>query len=157
MEKSAESKPLNNKWITIILAVLVLILTAVLFFKTGGSQSDLEILPISEKEEKNVDTIDIPGYEVLTFEAEKTKQSVSLANPKQNTCGFIISLSLEDGTELWKSEEIKPGESSKAIVLTKALDVGTYPNTVLKYRCFRLDSDKTPLNGAETKLTIIVK
>ena len=147
-----------SKWIIILLAVLVLAAVVTLPFLIRSSrQSQIETLPVTEKEEKNVDTIDIPGYESLSFEAGKLKQSICLANPKQNTCGFIISLFMEDGTELWKSGEIKPGENSEPVTLSKALDAGTYPNSVLKYQCFRLDNNKTPLNGAETKLSVIVK
>ena len=154
-EKKSRSHLLTIILLTVV-AVLVFVMALPILFGNNGRQY-IETLPVEEKEKKNVDTIDIPGYEILTFEAGKTKQSVSLANPKQNTCTFIISLVLEDGTELWKSEEIKPGENSKAIVFTKALDAGTYPNAMMKYQCFRLDSNRTPLNGAETKLTIIVK
>ena len=106
--------------------------------------------------EKNPDSIAIPGYELLELQANSTTQNLCLSNPEENVCYFQISLHLEDGTLLWQSDLIAPGEASKAITLTKPLDKGTYSNAILKYNCFELDGI-TPLNGAETKLTLWVK
>ena len=106
--------------------------------------------------EKNPDSIAIPGYELLELQANSTTQTLCLTNPEQNVCYFRISLYLEDGTLLWQSDLITPGDTSKPITLIKALDKGTYPNAILKYNCFASDGI-TPLNGAETKLTLWVK
>jgi len=106
--------------------------------------------------EKNPDSIAIPGYEILELQADSTTQALSLQNPAQNVCYFQISLYLEDGTMLWQSELIAPGDVSEPIVLTKPLEPGTYRNAILKYSCFKMDG-VTPLNGAETKLTLWVK
>lgn len=102
-------------------------------------------------------TIAIPGYESLTLKANSIIQNLSLSNPKQNQCYFQITLYLEDGTELWKSDLIKPGKVSKNIKLNQKLAAGTYLNAILKYSCFKMDDELTPLNGAETKLTLWVK
>ena len=104
-----------------------------------------------------ITAISVPGYEGITLKADSLEQTVALSNPPQNTCYFVITLSLEDGTQLWQSDYIKPGETSSPIVLTQSLEKGTYPNTVLQYSCFKMDDEKTPLNGAETKLTLRVK
>ena len=106
--------------------------------------------------EKNPDAIAIPGYEILELQANQKQQSLSLPNPPQNVCYFQISLYLEDGTLLWKSALIEPGAVSKPILLHQELAKGTYTNAILKYNCFKMDG-KTPLNGAETKLTLWVK
>lgn len=106
--------------------------------------------------EKNPDAIAIPGYEILELQANQKQQPLSLPNPPQNVCYFQISLYLEDGTLLWKSELIEPGTVSKPILLHQELAKGTYTNAVLKYDCFKMDG-KTPINGAETKLTLWVK
>ena len=107
--------------------------------------------------EKNPGSIAIPGYEMLELKAGTKKQSLCLPNPEQNMCYFQISLYLEDGTLLWQSDLIEPGKSSKPIILIKSLDKGTYPNAVLRYSCYRMDEDLSPLNGAETKVTLRVK
>ena len=118
--------------------------------KDGGSTEAETVV------EKNPDAIAIPGYEILELQANQKQQSLSLPNPPQNVCYFQISLYLEDGTLLWKSELIEPGAVSKPILLHQELAKGTYTNAVLKYDCFKMDG-KTPINGAETKLTLWVK
>lgn len=106
---------------------------------------------------KNPDSIAIPGYEAITLKANTKKQSTALQNPAQNVCLFRISLILEDGTVLWVSDYVEPGKISENIVLSRKLEPGTYPNTILKYECFTMDGNLSPLNGAETKLTLWVK
>ena len=115
-----------------------------------------ESAPAETTVEKNADSIAIPGYEVLELKANSKKQTLCLPNPPQNVCYFQIYLYLEDGTLLWQSALIEPGEASKPITLTQGLSKGTYPNALLKYACFKMDG-VTPLNGAETKLTLWVK
>lgn len=107
--------------------------------------------------EKNPDSIAIPGYEILELRADSKKQSLCLPNPVQNVCYFQISLYLEDGTLLWKSGLIEPGKTSEPIVLAERLSKGTYPKAVLRYACYRMDENLSPLNGAETKVTLRVK
>ena len=107
--------------------------------------------------EKNPDSIAIPGYEMLELKAGSKEQTLCLTNPPQNMCYFEIDLYLEDGTLLWKSELIEPGKTSKPIILTESLSKGTYPQAVLRYACYRMDEELTPLNGAETKVTLWVK
>lgn len=107
--------------------------------------------------EKNDDKISIPGFERLDLQAHVKEQKVVLPNPAQNTCLFRISLILEDDTVLWTSDYVKPGEVSDPIVLNRTLGAGSYPNAKLKFECFTQDTEMTPLNGAETKLTLRVK
>lgn len=107
--------------------------------------------------QKKPDSIAIPGYEILTLKADSTKQTICLPNPPQNCCYFQIILSLADGTILWQSDFISPGETSAAITLSKPLSKGTYTGAKLTYQCFQMNEDFTPLNGAETKLTLVVK
>lgn len=116
-----------------------------------------DYISTSSTVDKNKDSISIPGYEGLTLQANSLQQNISLKNPSQNTCYFVISLCLEDGTVLWESDYIQPGCNSTPIKLTKELQAGTYPNAVLKYSCFKMNQEKTPLNGAKTKLTLRVK
>ena len=99
--------------------------------------------------------IAIPGYEKLDFAAGKTTQTVNLKNPAENSCTFVLSLTLEGGETLWTGEALSPGEAFTRITLTRALDAGEYPAT-LHYDCYSLE-DNTPLNGAEIELTLEVK
>ena len=109
-----------------------------------------------EPVEKNDGTISIPGFESLELKADAKKQSIALSNPAENNCYFIISLYLEDGTLLWRSELIEPGENSKPLELEQPLEKGTYKARIT-YECFRMDEELSQLNGAELKLTLRVK
>ena len=155
----------NNKKLKkqeIILLILAAVLAFVLILSaqmynihermTEGNESSTQ-LPINV----NPNSIAIPGYEILQLSADTKKQAVSLSNPKGNPCYFQISLYLEDGTLLWKSELIEPGKTSRQIVLIKSLPKGTYTNAVLRYSCYSMDGTHTPMNGAETKVTLQVK
>ncbi len=106
--------------------------------------------------EKNTDTIDIPGFEAINLQAGTTEQSVNLYNPEQNTCYFRMSLHLADGTELWKSGLVEPGKAIYHITLNQTLEAGEYENAILKYECFAMNDEQTPLNGSEIKLILNV-
>ncbi len=105
---------------------------------------------------KNTDTIDIPGFDKLTFKAGTKKQKVNFYNPKQNTCYFRLSMCLQDGTKLWQSQLIKPGKAIYEITLNKGLKTGEYQNCLLKYECFQLNDEQTPLNGSQINFNLSV-
>ena len=150
----SRKKPFPFLKITLLTALPVLVLVCFCFLMQNPSQTGSEKLPSETKLENKTA---IPGYESLTLKAGEKKQDTVLYNPPENTCLFRISLLLEDGTLLWTSREIKPGKDSDPIKLSQTLAVGQYPNAVLRYECFAMDAAKTPLNGAEIKLTLRVK
>lgn len=106
--------------------------------------------------EKNTDTIDIPGFDVMNIKEGTTKQRVNLYNPQQNTCYFKMTMFLNDGTKLWESNLVKPGKAVYNITLNQSLSKGAYENCILKYECFKMDKEQTPLNGSEIKFTLNV-
>lgn len=151
-----KAAPRRFPWMRLVIGGFCICLLIVVLLCTCNQTPKEETQ--SETEETTYidpDTIAIPGYEALELKAGSKKQSVCLPNPPQNMCYFQISLYLEDGTLLWQSELIEPGETSQPMVLTEELEKGTYPNALLRYACFRLD-DQSPLNGAEMKLTLWV-
>lgn len=142
----------------IVIALLALILIVLLLQNCSSGPGTTNYQPTQETTvQKNHDSISIPGYEALELTADRKQQTICLSNPVQNNCYFEISLYLEDGTLLWKSEPIEPGEATKPLVLTRELSKGYYSGAVLRYNCYRMDRDRTPLNGAETKVTLWVK
>ena len=147
-------------WLSVVvlcLSVVLLVFALILIFRNDTPLThNNETLSEEMVIQKNPDSIAIPGYEILELEANSKTQTLCLSNPPQNVCYFQITLYLEDNTLLWESELIKPGKNSKPIVLKQVLEKGTYTNAVLKYECFQMDGI-TPLNGAETKLTLWVK
>ena len=105
---------------------------------------------------KNTATIDIPGFDAMNIKADTTQQSVHLYNPKENSCYFKMSIYLNDGTKLWESKLVEPSKAIHEITLSQPLSAGTYEDCLLKYECFAMNEDQTPLNGAETKFKLNV-
>lgn len=101
--------------------------------------------------------LDVTAYESITLKADTLEQSVRFDNPLQNNCWLVITLSLEDGTVLWQSEELQPGQVVRSITLNQPLTAGEYQNAVLSYSHWTYDEEKLPLNGAETLVTIKVE
>lgn len=88
-------------------------------------------------------------------EGEYKEQTVSLGNPADNDCIFVIVLKLEDGTKLFESQELKPGEGLENITLDQELEAGEY-QAVIEYKCYSLE-DKSPLNGGSAEFKLYVK
>lgn len=159
--KFEKPKPKCFPWLLSIVTIALITVMVLLILKgcdsapilNQGNGADSTAATI----EKNPDSIAIPGYEMLELKAGSKEQSLCMPNPPQNCCYFQICLYLEDGTLLWQSELIEPETNSKPMVLSKTLEKGMYPNAILRYSCYRMDEDLTPLNGAETKLTLWVK
>lgn len=101
--------------------------------------------------------IAIPGYKTIQLKADQKKQIVSFVNPKQNTCYFVISLSLPDGTKIYKSKMIPPSKGLYSIDLNEEVKSGTYIKSILKYECYNMDDNLTKLNGANVEVTLEVK
>ena len=163
MSKGKYQKPSPKRfpWILAVAAVVLIALLLILVLKgcndlptpnPNGTEDNT-----AATVEKNPDSIAIPGYEMLELKADSKEQSLCMPNPPQNCCYFQISLYLENGVLLWQSELIEPGANSKPMVLSMALEKGMYPNAVLQYSCYSQDDNLSPLNGAETKLTLWVK
>ena len=159
--KFEKASPKKFPWAlaVVMLAVIALLLLLIVKGCSGAKtpNTDNAANDTAATVEKNPDSIAIPGYEMLELKAGSKEQSLCMPNPPQNCCYFQITLSLEDGTLLWQSELIAPGTNSKPMVLSKALEKGMYPNAVLRYSCYSQDENLSPLNGAETKLTLWVK
>ena len=107
--------------------------------------------------EKLTDSIDLPGYTELTLKAGTMEQEIAFQNPEQNFCYIQPSLWLADGTLLWRGQLIAPGDVGDAVTLVHPLAAGEYKDAVLRYDCFRMDEEKTPLNGATSKLLLNVQ
>ena len=98
----------------------------------------------------------IPGYSRAEMNAGDTSLKISIGNPKENKVGMFATLKLDDGTELYKSELLKPGQGLAEVPLNKTLEKGTYDAMVV-YQCVALDEKNTPLNAAESGFKLIVK
>lgn len=156
------TKERKKKWQgkDVILLILIIIIALSIGTATWAlKSSDSPSLAHKQTEtpvEKLKDSIELPGFEWLALNSQKREQEQTFSNPEQNFCWIKVSLRLEDGTELWKSDLIAPGKSSAPVVLSKPLKRGEYKNALVKYECFRMDDNLTPLNGGEVRLTLKV-
>lgn len=144
--------------IIILLLIIVALLIHIVSNNMEGGISDPNS-PNQQTEvaipgEKLTDSINLPGYGGLNLKAGVKEQNLALPNPAENFCQIRISLILEDGTVIWTSELIPPGETAQ-IFLNEAMGVGEY-TAVLKYECFRMDENQTPLNGATSQLVLYI-
>ena len=108
-----------------------------------------------EPEESSSGGIQIPGYSKAEMEEGDTQLHLSIGNPKENNCGFYVTVRLENGTVLYKSELLKPGYGLTEIPLEQTLNKGTYDAEVF-YECVTLDEDASPLNSAISKFQLVV-
>ena len=156
--KRSRKSPLLIGLILLLVAVIASMLIWIVSDSMGQGSEDPNPVGQQTEEtepvEKLTDSISLPGYGGLNLTAGKTEQSLALPNPAENFCQIRISLILEDGTVIWTSELTPPGEQAQ-IVLNEALEKGDY-NATLKYDCFQMDENKTPLNGAACQLVLHV-
>ena len=153
-----EIRKSNTRYAKIGTCIILIVICLILLLCKCSSQEDFTEASTTSQSVGIVSTssIAIPGYEGITLKANTKRQDVCLANPSSNQCVFRVTLCLEDGTILWESDEILPGEKSKPIKLKQKLEEGTYPKAKLQYACFKMNEERTPLNGAETVLTLRV-
>ena len=146
--KRAEKR---RRWPLVLLLAILALLAALFFLRSTTPE------PPAPVEEDSPAQIAIPGYEGLTLQAGAKKQSLRLANPKENDCYFQISLYLADDTLLWQSDLIKPGKTSAPITLSRPLGPGGSPGATLGSAPFHLDQEEKPPTREETKLTLWVQ
>ena len=160
--KAGAKSPRKSLLLIGLILLLVAVIAAMLIWIVSNSmgQGSEDPNPVgqqteeTEPVEKLTDSISLPGYGGLNLTAGKTEQNLALPNPAENFCQIRISLILEDGTVIWTSELTPPGEQAQ-VVLNEALEKGDY-NATLKYECFQMDENKTPLNGAACQLVLHV-
>lgn len=170
METKNSAENSNNKKVIIALvclvAVLIVVIGVLLWHKSkpNGKQDSSESVQTTTQSDggglvvpDRPEMIDITAYETIKLKADTLEQSLRLENPLDNNCWMVITLSLEDGTELWRSEELQPGQIVRSITLNKALSAGEYENAVLSYKHWTYDDKKEPLNGAETVVKLVVQ
>lgn len=126
------------------------------FFIGGNNKSGSNAETQAFTESSVIDGgIAIPGFEKLVMKAGQTDQVASFYNPEANECFFRISVLLADGTELFRSGMIKPGQKIEELEISQSLKAGTYKDAVLRYDCYAMESLQ-PMNGAETILNLEV-
>lgn len=151
--------------VTILFAVFVLIYNSGLLKQKikGNVKVDIETgREITGMKEFSADelipkeTIDIPGFDVVTFKHGTIQQDSYFYNPAENKCYFKLTLALDDGTIIWQSDYLEPGVAYSHIELNQKLRKGTYHNASLLYDTYSLDN-YSRLNGSNINLVVDVK
>lgn len=155
-DRQKQRKDQQKKLRMIALGVLAAVLLIAAGIVLTRPKAD-EPLPAREPVEKLTDSIDLPGYAELTLKAGVMEQEIAFRNPEQNFCYIQPSLRLADGTLLWRGQLIAPGDVGDTVTLVHPLAAGEYKDAMLRYDCFRMDEEKSPLNGASGNLTLIVQ
>lgn len=162
-----ENKTKSKKQIILVIILCILMIVAGLvagvmisnyFNRTPDRQYDNNAEDIRQDEseaEEIIDSIAIPCWDTLTMIADQTEQEVEFLNPEKNKgCDFQLTLLLDDGTELWKSQLISNGKAVYHITLNQPLQAGTYRATMV-YDCYTTDGTK--LNGSTLAFNLIAK
>lgn len=84
----------------------------------------------------------------MNIEANESTQAVNLYNPESNNCYFKMTITLDDGTQLWQSDLVEPGKGFYEIEFEQTLEVGLYEGCILTYECFSTDGNLSELNGS---------
>ena len=96
----------------------------------------------------------IPATDGIELTSGTVEQSLCMSNPDNNPCIFVISLYLGDGTLLFTTEPLYPGETSEPVLLRQSLNSGVYKNATLVYDCYSADGNMTPLTRCEIAVEI---
>jgi len=121
----------------------------VLKSKPDDSVQTLSDVDISSNNSSASGMIAIPGYDHLVMKAGQKVQKVELGNPKQNNCYMRIAIMLPDGTQLYESGLLEPGQVLTSIEISQDLKPGIYEGAILSYSCYGMEEIKE-LNGAKT-------
>lgn len=97
----------------------------------------------------------IPGYGSAVMNEGEDTLRLTIGNPLGNRVGFFAVLMLEDGTELYSSPLLEPGQAVPLVPLSETLKAGKYLAQVV-YNCVTLDQKHTPLNGGVSGFTLNV-
>lgn len=98
-------------------------------------------------------SIQINGFTDWSLPAGKTENlPIALENPKGNPCYFTFSIVLSDGTVLYESGQVPPGNRISAVTINQPLSEGQYDAAVV----ITTNDIKTgtSMNSAQSKIKI---
>lgn len=103
-----------------------------------------------------IDTyLTVPVLSDILIGADRTDAAIGLRNPASNTCNLVIRLALSDGTILFTSAPVAPGETLGEVTLSEPLAAGEY-SAIIQYEAYSTDG-KTLLTTAEVQIALIVQ
>ena len=99
------------------------------------------------------ETAAIPGFTLISVTADATDVDAPFYNPSDNEVTLKLTLTLSDGSVLYESQELQPGETVDMMELSQSLAAGDYDAT-LHYDVYAMNDDHTELNGADIAVTV---
>lgn len=152
-----ETRQNKRRYVIILLLLIILALIGAIIYIIYSHQQriDRNQVGIVQGGENAVEYTQIPGFKTLTMTADTTEQEVYFQNPAENKVNLQLTLSLADGTQLYKSNLIQPGNAVKSIKISKKLESGSYDDAILHYDCYTADGQKC--NSANLTFDLIVK
>lgn len=112
-----------------------------------------DLTSLSDKQDSG---IKIPGYGELSVGAGDSTWKITLANPKDNSCYFKYSITInDDETPVYESDYIEPGKAVTEFQVNKPLETGDY-TIYMNISTYSMDGKNTRLNGASVKADLYV-
>ncbi len=145
----------------LLIAILLCLLT--MFHPNEPTVDDEPWNPVIEQfvdieettEEAERNQITICGFTEWNVKAGETGNlPISLKNPDGNPCYFTFIITLEDGTVLYQSDHVPPGNEIKRIKINEPLEKGTC-TAFVSILTNELETG-AKMNSADTKITINV-
>lgn len=98
-------------------------------------------------------SIQINGFTDWSLPAGKTENlPIVLENPEGNPCYFTFSIVLSDGTLLYESKQVPPGNRISSVTISQPLSDGKYEAEIVITTNDIVTG--TPMNSAKSKITI---
>lgn len=157
------NKTKNKKsFIAIILVVIIVaVIISLCFYSQKRSKDTAPDIPeisfdgdIGYSTKQSDNDVVVHATTGFSFAADSLNQEVNIENPAQNTCEFVVSIYLGDGTMLYQSERIRPGDCVTDIQITQTLKMGIYKNSVIAYRFYNADDSNTVISQCEFPIEI---
>lgn len=146
----------HKRFVKIVIAVVLVILLLLLLRSCVGSKfgsSDVKEGSIVLSEDKPLD----PGAFIVFVNSNIFVKdgiaNILAQNDVENKNNCYVTLSLEDGTEIYKTDIIKPGEYVDEAKLNKNLDPGKY-NSLVVFHVLSENGDEITSITVKSTLTV---
>ena len=154
---------IRSSFLPLLLLIAMLFCLLTMFYPNEPTVDDEPWNPVIEQftgfdettEESERNQITICGFTEWNVKAGETGNlPISLKNPDGNPCYFTFIITLEDGTVLYQSDHVPPGNEIKRITINEPLEKGTY-TAFVSILTNELETG-VKMNSADTKITINV-
>jgi len=111
-------------------------------------------IQIAEPSPPQNGTVAIPGFDRL-FVRSGILYASAITNPTRNNYYFVVAITLADGTLVFRSDSLSPGQSIGNVELDELIPPGLHEDALVRYSVFSMENMQ-PLNGADISFTLEV-